>query len=115
MNIGSAKRVLQPLAWLVGHKAEALFQPVLFDEFGELPHLVAASDHQEDDVASLLEKLRRTKDRAKLMRASEVARVADNELVLQSPLGAQRVLLMSDRDDVVIITPVRNEHDLLWR
>ena len=111
MNVRNAQRPGEGCLILIRHEAKHVANIPLPRSPLEFFHEMPAADEQKDNIASFPKALRRFQHRPVLMRPTEIARVADHEFMIQTPLLAQGVLFGQQGADMLIVAPVVNDVD----
>ena len=86
-------------------REEKIAQTALADLLGELLHQVTAADADENDTGHGMKPFGSGRDGI-FVGATEIAGIADNKLILELPLLAQRIVAAGDGRNGVVVAPV---------
>ena len=93
---------------LVRNEAEHVVKAALADGARQLFEMVAAADEQEHNLPVFAQQAGGGKDGIELVRAPEVAGVADDKFLREAPFSPQRVCLLCNRPKLLVVAPVRD-------
>src|SRR5260370_42062571 len=88
-----------------------MVEPALAYTDGEFGKLIAAANKQETEGPVAAQPLSCGKHRCEFVPSAEIAGIADDEPVCQSPFTAQVIVERRYRPDLFVIAPVRDDPD----
>src|SRR5687767_10369878 len=112
MHVRYTERVFESHSILIRHKPK-ISEAARLDRAGERIKLVPPADEQKNYVRIVFDYLRGAEHGFIFVSPSKISRIAEDEFTFEVPFVPQSVSRMGDGADLLIVSPIRNEMNML--
>src|SRR5262249_3457266 len=109
VHVRHIERISHPFRFLILEEAKSRLQIALFDGANKRIELMPSANEEENNIRAIAQLVGGGEHGLELVRASKIARIPDDEFLLEAPLRPQRVLVTRDRANLLVIRPVWND------